>query len=165
MTISIIVAISDNNAIGKNGKIPWHLPADLKYFKETTMGHHIIMGRKTFDSIGKPLPGRTNIVVSNKKDLKIQGCEVVNSLDAALAISRLANQEEVFIIGGASIYKTMLPDAERLYITNVHACIEDADTFFPGYDPRMWIETKNNPYLPDEHHSHAYTIKVFERRM
>lgn len=165
MNISIIVAISDNNAIGKNGKIPWHLPKDLQYFKQTTTGSHIIMGRKTFDSIGKPLLGRTNVVVTKQRDLKIEGCEVVNSLDAALAISRLANLKEVFIIGGASIYKTMLPDAERLYITRVHTHIEDADTFFPQYDKRMWIEAKSNPFLPDEKHAFAYTIKVFDRRM
>lgn len=165
MTISIIVAISDNNAIGKNETIPWHLPNDLKYFKQTTMGSHIIMGRKTYDSIGKPLPGRTNVVVTTQRNLKIEGCEVVNSLDAALAISRLANQQEVFIIGGASIYKIMLPDAERLYITEVHTNIEAADTFFPEYDKNMWIEAESKPYLPDEKHAYAYTIKMYERRM
>jgi len=165
MTISVIVAISENNAIGKNGKVPWHLPNDLKFFKQTTLGSHIIMGRKTFDSIGKALPGRTNVVVTHQRNLKIKGCEVVNSLDAALAISRLANLNEIFIIGGASIYETMLPDAERLYITRVHTKIDDADTFFPQYDKRMWIESKCDPFLPDERHSFAYDIKVYERRM
>lgn len=165
MIISIIVALSENNAIGKNGKIPWHLPNDLKHFKKVTLGHHIIMGRKTYDSIGKPLPGRTNVVISHQKDLKIDGCEVVNSLGAALAIARLDNQEEVFIIGGASIYKSMLSDAEKLYLTRVHTKVIGADTFFPEIDSKMWIETKTYPYLPDEEHDHAYTIEIFERRM
>jgi len=165
MTISIIVAISENNAIGKNGKIPWHLPNDLQHFKQTTLGSHIIMGRKTYESIGKPLPGRTNVVVTKQRNLKIKGCEVVNSLDAALAISRLANQKEVFIIGGASIYETMLSDAEKLYITQVNINIDDADTFFPEYDSQMWIEAKSNPFLPDEQHKYGYTIKLYERRM
>ncbi len=165
MTISIIVALSENNAIGKNGKIPWHLPNDLKHFKKVTLGHHIIMGRKTFDSIGKPLPGRTNVVVTNQKDLKIEGCEVVNSLGAALAIARLDNQDEVFIIGGASIYEKMLADAEKIYLTRVQTKVIGADTYFPDIDEKMWIETKSYPYLPDEEHNHAYTIKLLERRM
>lgn len=165
MTISIIVAMSENNAIGKKGKIPWHLPNDLKQFKKVTIGHHIIMGRKTFDSIGKPLPGRTNVVITHQKDLKIEGCEVVNSMGAALAIARLDNQEEVFIIGGASIYKSILSDAEKIYLTRVHTKVIEADTFFPQIDEKMWIETQNHPYLPDEEHDHAYTIQLLERRM
>jgi len=165
MIISIIVALSENKAIGKNGKIPWHLPNDLKHFKNVTMGHHIIMGRKTFDSIGKPLPGRTNVVVTKQKDLKIEGCEVVNSLGAALAIARLDNQDEVFIIGGATIFEAMLPDAEKLYMTTVHTKVIGADTFFPEIDEKMWIEANNKPYLPDMEHTHAYTVQLFERRM
>jgi len=165
MTISIIVALAENNAIGKNGKMPWHLPNDLKHFKKITYGHHIIMGRKTFDSIGKALPGRTNVVITHQKDLKIEGCEVVNSLGAALAIARLDNQHEVFIIGGASLFQAMLGDAERLYLTRVHTKVIGADTFFPEINKRMWIETQKQPYLPDDEHDHAYTIQTLERRM
>jgi len=165
MTISIIVAMSENNAIGKNGKIPWHLPNDLKHFKKVTLGHHIIMGRKTYDSIGKPLPGRTNVVITRQKELKIEGCEVVNSLGAALAIARLDNQDEVFIIGGASLYKSILADAEKLYLTRVHTRVIEPDTYFPEIDEKMWIESQSSPYLPDEEHDHAYTIQLFERRM
>lgn len=157
--------MSENNAIGKKGKIPWHLPNDLKQFKKVTLGHHIIMGRKTYDSIGKPLPGRTNVVITHQKDLKIEGCEVVNSMGAALAIARLDNQEEVFIIGGASIYNSIISDAEKLYLTRVHTKVIEADTFFPQIDEKMWIETQSHPYLPDEEHDHAYTIQLLERRM
>jgi len=157
--------MSDNNAIGKNNKIPWHLPNDLRHFKKVTLGHHVIMGRKTFDSIGKPLPGRTNVVITRKKDLKIDGCEVVNSMGAALAIARLDNQDEVFIIGGASIYKSILAETEKLYLTRVHTKVIEADTYFPKIEEKMWIETQTQPYLPDEEHNLAYTIQIFERRM
>src|SRR5665213_977224 len=134
MKISIIVAISENNAIGKNNQLLWHLPGDLKHFKDITSGHTIIMGRKTFDSVGKPLPNRRNIVVT-RQTLTIPGCEVVNSIDAALELCK--GEEEVFIGGGAEIYKTAMPHTDRIYLTIVHQPFE-ADTFFPETDQSEW---------------------------
>jgi len=165
MIISVIVAISENNVIGKDGKIPWHLPQDLKYFKKVTMGHHIVMGRKTYESIGRPLPGRENIVVTKQEDYKAEGCTIVHSLGAAIAIARMNSENELFIIGGSSIYETMMPDAQKLYLTKVFTTVEDGDAFFPAYDKRMWIEANSYPFLPDDEHKFAYTMMVFERRM
>jgi len=165
MIISVIVAVSENNVIGKNGKIPWHLPQDLKYFKKTTMGHHIVLGRKTYESIGRPLPGRQNIVVTANQEYKAEGCMVVHSLGAAIATARMNNENELFIIGGSSLYETMMPDAEKLYLTKVATTIEDGDAFFPDFDSRMWIEANSYPFLPDDEHKYAYTMIVYERRM
>ncbi len=165
MIISVIVAVSENNVIGKNNDIPWHLPTDLKYFKKVTTGHHIIMGRKTYESIGRPLPNRTNIVVSRNKDLKIEGVTVVQSVDAALALAQMNGEDEAFIIGGESIYKSLLPEAERLYLTRVFTQIEGGTAFFPQYNEKMWIETNKYPYLPDDEHAYSYTMFVYERRM
>jgi len=165
MIVSIIVAVSENNVIGRDGKIPWHLPADLKYFKKMTMGHHIVMGRKTYESIGKALPGRVNLVVSSNPDYKAEGCTVVRSIGAAFATAQMNGEKELFIVGGASMYDVMLPDAERLYLTRVHTEVIGGDVFFPEYDENMWIESNMYPYLPDEEHMHAYTMYVYERRM
>ncbi|HEX3385047.1 MAG TPA: dihydrofolate reductase, partial [Mucilaginibacter sp.] len=127
MIISAIVAIGENNAIGKNNQLLWYLPADLKHFKNKTAGHSIIMGRRTFDSVGKPLPNRRNIVVT-RQDIKIPGCEVAKSIDEALELCK--GEEEVFIGGGAEIYKLAMDKTDRIYLTIVHKMF-DADTFFP----------------------------------
>lgn len=131
--ISLIAALSDNQVIGNQGKIPWHLPDDFRRFKARTTGHVIVMGRKTYESIGRPLPHRTSIIITRDKDLEIPGCLVVGSLSEALEKARSIEKEEIFIIGGGQIYAEALSLAERLYLTKVHAIIE-GDTFFPDYE-------------------------------
>ena len=160
MTISIIVAIGENNAIGKNNQLLWHMPADLKYFKNKTSGHTIIMGRKTFDSVGKPLPNRRNIVVT-RQDINIEGCEVVKSIDDALALCK--GEEEVFIGGGAEIYRLAMDKTDRIYLTIIHKAF-DADTFFPEIDFSKWVETEHEDHQPDEKNKLPYSFITLERR-
>ena len=159
--ISIIVAISANNAIGKDNQLLWHLPADLKHFKEITSGHPIIMGRKTYDSIGRPLPNRRNIVITRNKELGIAGVEVVSSI--AEAISLCANENEVFIIGGAEIYKHALPLTDCIYLTVVHQQYE-ADAFFPELNENEWTTIHQEYHEADEKNSVAYTFSTLERK-
>lgn len=132
--ISIIVAMDRNRVIGFQGKIPWRLPADLKRFRQLTMGHAVIMGRKTFQSIGGPLPGRTNIVVTRQKEFRAEGCTVVHSLQEALQVAG----PDPFVIGGAELYAQALPLADRLYITEVDTCAPRGDAYFPEIDPAQW---------------------------
>ncbi|HVS94102.1 MAG TPA: dihydrofolate reductase [Mucilaginibacter sp.] len=160
MTISIIVAIGENNAIGKNNQLLWHMPADLKHFKEITSGKSIIMGRKTFDSVGKPLPKRRNIVVT-KQDITIPGCEVVKSIDDGLALC--AGEEEVFIGGGAEIYRQAMPKTDRIYLTVIHK-VYDADTFFPEINRSEWMETHHEDHDADERNPIPYSFITLERR-
>lgn len=161
MNISIIVAISENNAIGKNNQLLWHLPADLKHFKEITSGNTIIMGRKTYDSIGRPLPNRRNIVITRQADLKLDGIETVNSLQEA--VSLCATEKEVFIIGGAEIYKNSLALTNKIYLTTVHQTYE-ADAFFPELKVDDWITTHQEYRLADEKNNVAYTFSTLERK-
>jgi dihydrofolate reductase len=158
--ISIVVAISENNAIGKDNQLLWHLPADLKHFKNITTGHTIIMGRKTYDSIGKPLPNRRNIIITRQKDLNLEGVEVVNSLKEALSLSK--DEAEVFIIGGAEIYQQAVAVSHRIYLTRVHQEFE-ADAFFPELDDESWEEVEKVDHLPDEKNKFAYTFSTLER--
>ncbi len=158
--ISIIVAISENNAIGKDNQLLWHLPADLKHFKEITTGHTIIMGRKTYDSIGKPLPNRRSIVITRNSHLKIEGVEVVTNLKDAIELCKA--DEEAFIIGGAEIYHQALPFTKRIYLTRVHQEYE-ADTFFPTLNPTDWKEMNANNNQADEKNNVAYTFSTLER--
>jgi dihydrofolate reductase len=162
MTVSIIVAISNNNGIGKNNELLWHLPNDLKMFKSVTSGHCIIMGRKTYESIGKPLPNRTNIVVSNQKSLKIEGCEVVNSIQEALVVCKQKVESEAFIVGGEQIYQAALPFADRIYLTRVN-CEKDADAFFPFLKQDEWKIISNEKQQQDEKHAFNYAFEVFDR--
>jgi len=159
MIISIIVAIGENNAIGKNNQLLWHVPADLKYFKTKTSGHTIIMGRKTFDSVGKPLPNRRNIVVT-RQDIKIEGCEVVKSIDEAIALCK--GEDEVFIGGGAEIYRLAMDKTDRIYLTIIHKMF-DADTFFPEIDFTKWVETAHEDHQPDEKNKLPYSFITLER--
>ena len=162
MLLSVIVALGKNNEIGKGNDLLCHLPADLKRFKEITSGHAVIMGRKTFDSLPKgPLPNRRNIVISRNSELKIEGAEVYSSLD--LALLKLCNEEEVFIIGGAQIYKQILPDADKLYLTKIHAAFPDADVFFPFIDYSQWHETAREIHSADERHLFGFTFLELER--
>lgn len=132
--ISIIVAVAgQNRAIGKHGKLPWYIPDELKRFKQITMGHPIIMGRKTHESIGKALPGRDNIVITRDENYQAEGCIVVHSLDEAINVAKEKDSQEIFIIGGGEIYKQAMPLVDKLYLTTVQEEIEDADVFFPDF--------------------------------
>ena len=161
-SLSIAVAISENYAIGKNNQLLWHMPADLKFFKKTTSGHTVIMGRKTFDSVGKPLPNRRNIVITRDLTLKIDGVEVVNSLDEAILITK-NEAKPIFIIGGAEIYKQALPKTDTLYLTTIHHNF-DADTFFPHLDSNEWKVISVEHHQADEKNQYDYTFEVLARK-
>jgi len=160
MILSAVVAIAENNAIGKNNELLWHLPNDLKHFKQITSSHTVIMGRKTYDSVGKPLPNRRNIVVT-RQHIAIEGCEVVHSVEEALKLCQ--SEQEVFIIGGAEIYKLALPLLNRVYLTVVHHDF-DGDAYFPELDKTRWIETAREEHEIDEKHAIPYTFITLERQ-
>jgi dihydrofolate reductase len=141
--LAMVVAMGDNGAIGKDGKVPWRIPEDLKHFKTVTMGHAIIMGRKTWDEVGRPLPGRRNIVVSRQPGLALEGAEVFPALQAAIAAARTTD-DEPHIIGGSTIYEAAMPLATRIHLTEVHRNVE-ADTFFPPFDRSVWREIERRP--------------------
>ena len=159
--VSIVVATDAQGGIGLRGSLPWRLPDDLRRFKALTMGSPVIMGRRTWDSIGRPLPGRQNIVVSRDAGLAIAGCTVVDSLDAALAAARAAR--ESFVIGGAEIYRLALPIADTMHLTCVHATV-GADTFFPAYDGADWEEVACEQHPADDRHAHAMSFVTLRRR-
>ncbi len=144
--ISLIVAVSKNGIIGNKGRLPWHLPADLKRFKQLTMGHPILMGRKTFESVGKPLPGRTNIVITRQPDFQACGATMVHSLKEALLLCE--NEKEVFVIGGAEIYRQALPFADRIYLTRINQDFK-GDTVLFEIDPAVWKETFREEFPAD----------------
>lgn len=156
--IIMIAAVAENNALGKNNELVWHLPNDFKRFKSLTTGHHIIMGRKTFESFPKPLPNRVHVVVTRNKDYKPEGCVVVDSIEKAIAVC--PKNEISFIIGGGEIYKLGLPYADKLEITKVHANFE-ADAFFPEINPENWKEAESEFNPIDEKHQYAYTYQTF----
>ena len=158
--ISLIVAMARNRVIGANNQMPWHLPADFAYFKKATFGHPIIMGRKTFVSIGRVLPGRRNIVVSRNRDFHVSGADVMHSLDEA--IRSCEGNEEIFVIGGASLFAAALPHADRLYITEVDVA-PDGETMFPVFDKTSWLETVRQRVEPDAKNAYAMEFVVFER--
>lgn len=160
--LSLIVALGENNEIGKNGKMPWYLPADLKHFKALTLGKPIIMGRKTFEAIGKPLPERRNIVVTRNSGFHAEGCELAQSLPDALALT--ASVREIMVIGGGEIYREALPRAQRIYLTRVHSWF-DADTFFPPLDIGDWRKTACEDHVADERNPYAYSFITLERHM
>ncbi|MBD1398724.1 dihydrofolate reductase [Pontibacter sp. JH31] len=162
--IAIVVAIAENNVIGKDNQLIWHLPADLRHFKQKTMGHPMIMGRKTFESIGKPLPGRTTIIVTRQKDYQVEGCIVVNSVEEAIAKGKELDSEQVNIVGGAEIYKQALPLVDTLYLTRVHHAFE-GDTFFPELKEAEWQEVSSESHEPDEKNKYAYTFKRYSRKV
>lgn len=167
--LSMISALGRNRIIGKDNEMPWHLPADLQRFKQTTMSCPIIMGRKTYDSIGRPLPGRLNIVLSRDDALQIQGCTVVNSIDEALSIAKQNAIEdetnlnqEIFITGGSYLYKHFLEQADRLYLTLIDEDF-DGDTYFPDYTQYQWKETERSDFQADDKNSHAYSFITLDR--
>ena len=159
--LSCIVAMAENWVIGRGGDLPWHLPADLKRFKQLTMGHHIIMGRKTYESIGRALPGRTSVVVTrNRNFVAAPGVAVSHSLEEAL--EQAASDDEAFVIGGEALYRLALPSADRLYVTAIHAEV-DGDVYFPGDTLDDWHLTHEEPHEADDRHTHEYTFRVHER--
>jgi len=162
MRISLIVAMDERRGIGHRGRLPWRLPADLRRFKSLTMGHHLVMGRKTYASIGRPLPGRTMIVLTRKRDYDPPGCLVVHTLEAALELARQSGDDEVFVIGGGEVFEQALPLADRIYLTRVHAALE-ADVFFPEYDPEDWHLIRSEHVPADETNTFASTFQLLER--
>ena len=159
--ISLIWAMSDNGVIGRENTLPWHMPADLSHFRRITSGHPIVMGRKNYESIGKPLPQRTNIILTRDPSYRAPGCVVVHTLDEALEQTR--NADKVFIIGGADIYRQFLPKADRLYLTQIHAHI-DGDTFFPDYNPSLWHEIGREDHRADQKNPYPYSFITLEKR-
>ena len=160
MKIAIIVAMDEQRVIGKNNDLPWRLSADLQYFRRITMDKPIIMGRHTHESIGRPLPGRRNIVVTRQADYVADGCEVVHSLDEALALCVQAF--EVMIMGGASLYRQTLPLADRMYITRVHASV-DGDTWFPDWHKPDWVLQSREDHGADDNNAYDYSFMSYER--
>ncbi|MDD3518183.1 MAG: type 3 dihydrofolate reductase [Chromatiales bacterium] len=161
MTLSIIVAMDRNRLIGRDNALPWHLPADLAWFKRVTMGKPLIMGRRTHESIGRPLPGRLNIVVSRDPQYRTDGCTVVQ--DPASAVAAAGDAPEVMVIGGARLFEAFLPLADRLYLTRIDAAFE-GDTWFPDFDEKSWCEVARETRAPDEHNPCPMTFLVLERR-
>jgi dihydrofolate reductase len=162
MEIAAIVAVSQNGVIGVDNKLPWHLPADLKYFKQLTTNHTIIMGRKTYESIGKPLPNRKNIVISRQEEYKVTGCDVVGNIQEALTLAKTFQTEKVFIIGGAEIYKLALPFCTHLYITYVHTEILNGDAFF-AIENNEWLEMTVKRHEIDEKNSLVMDFASYKR--
>lgn len=162
MKLSIIVAVAENGVIGHNNQLIWHLPEDLKMFKRLTSGHPIIMGRKTFDSIGKPLPNRTSIIITKNPEFQIEGCITVHSLEEAIEAANEIEENEAFIIGGAEIYRLALPFADTIYLTEVHHSFE-GDTFFPAIDKDIWEEVNRTDHDVDEKHLYKYSFVELEK--
>ncbi len=163
MIISMIAAMANNRIIGDGNQMPWHLPADLQHFKRVTMDKPVVMGRKTFESIGRPLPGRRNIVISRNTTYKADGIEVVSSPEAALAL--LEGTEEVMVIGGGNIYSQFLPQAERLYLTFIDFTVS-GDTQFPDYTKNyIWVEIESEVHHPDEVNKYGYTFVTLQKKL
>ncbi|MDD5041429.1 MAG: dihydrofolate reductase [Candidatus Peribacteraceae bacterium] len=163
MKLSMIVAVAENGAIGARNQLLWDLPRDMKHFRETTSGHAVIMGQRTFESIGRPLPKRLNIVVTQNPTLQIAGCTVVHSPEEAIEAARSAGEAEAFVIGGGMIYKTMLPMVDRVYFTRVHVAPE-ADSFFPPFPTSEWKEVNREECAADAENKYAMDFLVYERR-
>lgn len=162
-TITIIAAIANNNALGKDNDLIWHLPADLKRFKKVTSGHHILMGRNTFESIGKPLPNRTTVIITRNKNYKAEGCIVVDSIEKAIEVAK--SDEHIYIIGGAQIYKQAMATnlVDQLDITEVNHSF-DADVYFPEIDTEIWQETSREDFSADEKNKYKYSFISYKKR-
>lgn len=167
MIISAIVAAAENDVIGRDGDLPWHLPKDMRFFKETTMGHHVIMGRKNWDSIPdkyRPLPGRQNLIVSRNAELQCEGAQVLGSIEAALELAKANGDEEAFIIGGGQVYKHSFENKliQRVYLTRVHTEL-DGDVKFPTFDEKNWVLRSQSFHPADEKHAFAFSIQLWEQ--
>lgn len=160
MILSLLVAVADNGVIGRGNHLPWRLPQDLQWFKRLTTGHAILMGRRTYQSIGRPLPDRRTVVLSRNPDFTAAGVAVVHGLDEALAL--VANESEAFVVGGAGVYRQALPLAQRIYLTRVGAEIE-GDVTFPEWDAADWRLVWEEPHEADEHHAYRFTFQQFDR--
>lgn len=165
MIRSIIVARADNRVIGKDNDLIWHMPHDLKYFKETTSGHYVLMGRKSFESVGKPLPNRLNIIITRNPDYAAEGALVVHSLKDALVLADQQKQQEVFILGGGEIYRQALEQqlVDRIYLTEIKDSFE-GDTYFPELDESQWQETHREEYQADHKNPHDYAFVTLEKK-
>ena len=167
MKLALICAMSENRVIGKNNTLPWRLPEDLKYFKRTTMGSSVIMGRKTWDSIGRVLPGRTNIIVTRSPALQIEGVKIALSVSEAIELAEhsalIDGSEEAFIIGGAELYSEAMPFADRFYLTRVHAEVE-GDTFLQSFDEAAWREISRKEYKKSDLNPLDYSICVLDKK-
>jgi dihydrofolate reductase len=164
MIISLVVAASENNVIGKNNQLLWHLPKDMKFFKNVTWGMPVVMGRKTFESMGsKPLNGRKNIVITRSQDWKADGISVVNSVDAAMALANELNYKEIFVIGGGEIYMIAFEKANKIYMTRVHTEL-DGDTHFPVIEKNDWTLVSNVDNPSDEKHAYAFSFQLWEKK-
>jgi dihydrofolate reductase len=163
MKVSLIVAVTDNGVIGRDGVMPWYLPSDLTWFKETTWGHYLVMGRRTFETVGEALPGRTTVVVSRSRPELPAGVALAGSLGEALELARCGDDDEAFVAGGAEIYRLALPLADRIYLTRIHTEI-DGDAFFPDPDPAVWEVVASNRREADSKNRWPHTFEVYERR-
>lgn len=164
MIVAMIAAVSSNRVIGHRNQLPWRLPADLRYFKRTTLGKPLLMGRRTFESIGRPLPGRHNIVLSRRRDLAIAGADVVSTPEAAVRLARADGARELMVIGGEEVYRQLLGQAQRLYLTEVHAAFE-GDAFFPEFDRRGWREVFREDHDRSAEAAWNYSFVVLERAL
>ncbi|EKB19760.1 hypothetical protein HMPREF1170_03604 [Aeromonas veronii AMC35] len=159
----MIAALAKKQVIGKNNLMPWHMPADLAHFKRVTLGKPVLMGRKTFESIGRPLPGRRNLVISRNPDYQAEGIEVVGSVEAALALLAGSSVEELMVIGGGHLYAEMLPSADCLYLTRIDLAVE-GDTRFPAFDDGQWQRVDCESHPADEKNPHPYSFETWLRR-
>jgi dihydrofolate reductase len=159
--VELVVAVAENDVIGRGNRLPWHLPADLKHFKTLTMGHHILMGRKTYESIGRALPGRTNWVLSRSPDFAPADCNVVRTLSEAQSA---AGNSTLMVIGGAEVYRLSLPSARRIHLTLVHTEVKDGDTFFTEWRKPEWLELSRERHEADEKNAFAYSFVTLERK-
>jgi dihydrofolate reductase len=160
--ISLVVAAAENGVIGRAGALPWRLPDDSRRFRLLTTGHHVIMGRLTFESIGRPLPDRVNVVLTKGRRIAAEGVRVVPDLASALELARRAGETEAFVIGGTSVYAAALPLADAVHLTRVHAVVE-GDATFPELDPATWVETLRENHPSDDRHAYAFTYTRLER--
>jgi len=165
MIKSLVVAASTNNAIGKDNKLLWNLPSDLRFFKNVTWAMPVLMGRKSFDSLGnKPLNGRVNIVLTSSKFLKHEGIVVVNKIKNAEFFAKENDYKELMILGGGHVYAQTIDDADKIYMTRVHHVFEDADTFFPVIDEKKWKLVSNEDHFKDDKHAYDYSFQLWERK-
>lgn len=163
MIISAVVVVDENEAIGYQNKLLCHLPNDLKRFKQVTMGHHILMGRKTFESIGRALPGRVSLVVSSNKDLKIEGCEVFTDLQEAISFAEKHNETELMLIGGGKVFEELKDQTGKIYYTRIHHAFELADAYFPKFDLSQWKLTEKVEHHKDEKNPFDHTFETWEK--
>ncbi len=164
MIISLIAAVAENNVIGKNNKLPWYLPEDLKYFKKITYGHHVIMGRGTYESLGKPLSGRTNIIITRQKDYEVPQCIIAGDLKSAYIYAEKYGESEVFVLGGGNVFSQALSTADKMYITRIFHSFQ-GDTFFPEFSLAEWKLVSEKRYDADERNKFPHSFQVYESKI